>query len=304
MPQQAAGQFGRAGMRPRDEDDRVEPRFANEAPPTAANIETEIQHFTQSGELSIPPPPPPPVETASQAQDAVEQARQRWEAEERQRLADAEAMWEARNRNRTATARMTVQRAEATMEELRRQLAQAQQALDEKDSEIAKAWAACDQERARRNSPAEAQQQRTARSLQFGQRLKMMLHVTREFAWTALVAALAILAAQRAAPLAVGVWKQEMGPNGHLKPLLQEAAGFRLSPPKVSQVWTVSAPIANLRTRPTSAAPILMVLPLNAAVTPVATRGKWTFVRVGEGAAAQQGWVQASLLQGPSRQAR
>jgi len=300
MPQQAAGQFGRAGLRPRAEAaDRVEPHFASEAPPTAADIEAEIRRFTQGGELSTPPAPPAPVDAASQAQEAVEQARQRWEAEERQRLADAEAAWEARNRNRTATARMTVQRAEATMEELHRQLAQAQKALDEKDAEIAQAWAACEQERTRRNSPAEAQQQRATRALQSGQRLKMLFHVTREFAWTALVVALAILAAQRAAPLAVGVWKQELGPNGHLKPLFQEAAGFRLSPAKASPIWTVSAPIANLRTRPSPGAPVLMVLPLNAAVTPVATHGKWTFVRVGEGAAAQQGWVQASALRSP-----
>lgn len=298
MPQQAAGQFGRAGLRPREEADRVEPRFANETPPTAAEIEAEIEHFRRTGEPSTPSPPPPSpsAETPLPAPDAVEQARQHWAAEERQRLADAEAVWEARNRNRVATARMTVQRADATMQELHRQLADAQKSLTEKNAELAKAWAACEQERMRvPNSPIAAQERKAARELAFERRAKIALRLTCRAAWTTLVVALALLAFQRSAPVAASLWKQETGPNSRLRTLLSATTAEKVP------AWTVAAPIANLRSRPLSSAPILMVLPLNASVTQVAARGKWSFVRVGEGAAAQQGWVLTSSLQAPKR---
>jgi hypothetical protein len=286
MPQQAMGQFGKAAMRPGAEAERVEPQFAEAPPFPDADAEAEIQRFTESGELRAP-------DRKAQSGDVE---RQLSLAEQHQRLADAEAEWEARNRNRTAAARMTVQRAEASMAQLHRQLQQTQEALAGKDAEIAKAWAACEQERARfTDSPVAAQQQKTARAQQFERRMKTVLRVGREFAWTALVVALAILAAERAAPVAVGVWKQETGPNSHLKPLFAKA-GLPVIAPQKAAGWTVAVPIANLRTRPAPGAPILMVLPLNAAVTPSATYGKWTFVHVGDGASEQQGWVAASSL--------
>lgn len=298
MQQQALGQFGRAALRP--EEDRVEPTFA-EAPPfpdSGSDVEAEIQRFTESGELWAPDPPAHPLDAAPM-RAPVEDDRKLWLAEQHQRLADAEAEWEARNRNRTAAARMTVQRAEASMAQLRLQLRKTQEALDVKDAEIAKAWAACEQERARwTNSPAAAQQQQSARAQQFERRMKTVLRVGREFAWTALVVGLAILAAQRAAPVAVGVWKAETGPNSHLKPLLAKAGLPVVAPAKIAG-WTVAVPIANLRTRPAGGAPVLMVLPLNTAVTPSATYGKWTFVRTGDGATAQQGWVATSSLAAP-----
>ncbi|HEY4114274.1 MAG TPA: hypothetical protein VGM17_09460 [Rhizomicrobium sp.] len=294
MSQQAIGQFGRAAQPPAADADRVEPHFAEmpSIPDGDAAIEAEIQRFTESGEL---PGADPRQTLAGSDPAALEHARQCWLAEQRQRLADAEAAWESRNRNRTAAARMTVQRAEATMEQLRRQLLQTQEALAGKDAEIAKAWAACEQERARWGDSPATLQQKTAREQNIERRVKMIMRIFREFAWTALVIALATLAAERAAPVAVGVWKQETGPNSHLKPLLQKA-GLPLVLPEKAPGWTIAAPIANLRTRPASGAPILMVLPLNTAVTPAASYGKWTFVRVGDGTTEQQGWVATASL--------
>jgi hypothetical protein len=126
------------------------------------------------------------------------------------------------------------------------------------------------------------------------------MRIFREFAWTALVIALATLAAERAAPLALGVWKQETGPNGHLKPLLAKA-GLPVVLPEKAPGWTIAVPIANLRTRPASGAPVLMVLPLNTVVTPVATYSKWTFVRAGDGESEQQGWVATASLKAPGK---
>jgi hypothetical protein len=293
MPQQAVSQFGRAALQSGAEAERVEPHFAD-APPfpdVEADVEAEIQRFDESGELRV-------VDRNTQSGDVD---RQLWLAEQHQRLADAEAEWEARNRNRTAAARMTVQRAEASMAQLRRQLQQTHEALAGKDAEIAKAWAACEQERARwTDSPVAAQQKKAARAEQFERFVKPVLRVGREFAWTALVVGLAILAAQRAAPVAVGVWKQEIGPNSHLKPLLAKA-GLPVIAPQKAAGWTVAVPIANLRTRPASGAPVLMVLPLNAAVVPAATHGKWTFVRTGDGATEQQGWVATTSLAPPKK---
>ena len=58
----------------------------------------------------------------------------------------------------------------------------------------------------------------------------------------------------------------------------------------------VDVRVANLRAQPSTGAAVVTRLARNMEVTTVERRGNWVFVRVGEGANQQQGWVASSVL--------
>ena len=226
---------------------------------------------------------------------AVARARAQWERDESERLADKQSAWKAEAEKRLAISRIGAQRAEAAMEQMRRQLQKAERDLDILTAQLGQARIDTERERVRwSQSPMIAQAQKAARDLQFERRVKIALRLSRDFAWGVLVVALAVLAASRAGPVATGVWKHETGSQSLTKPLLRQAGIDTDNLPHA----VVVSDVAKLRARPTSAALTTASLPRGALVTVIGRRGKWMLVRNAE--STEQGWVQLSALENAS----
>ncbi|HYM01685.1 MAG TPA: SH3 domain-containing protein, partial [Stellaceae bacterium] len=58
----------------------------------------------------------------------------------------------------------------------------------------------------------------------------------------------------------------------------------------------VSVSIANMRTRPSTTAAVITTLSRDTEVVPIERRGSWVFIRIGDGARKQEGWVFGSNL--------
>jgi hypothetical protein len=267
-----------------------------------ADADAEVQRFLDSGELDAGPDAPGENPHSDEIEAAVAEARQQWEIELAERLAEAEACWTDKSEKRLAIARGTAQRAESALEELRRELVRTQAGLAAREKELAEVHAAHERERERwRQSPAAGQQAKAARDLQFQRRAKISLRVLRDMALTVLVMALAMLASERAAPIAKDVWRQETGPNSHLRPLLQQA-GVPVKDAGAIRRTFVDAPAVNLHARPAKGASIVGTLSRDVEVTPLRRHGIWVLVRVGSGADQWQGWIAGASLKeiGPS----
>ncbi len=266
------------------------------------HVDAEVQRFIDSGELDVGSDAPGENPGADLVGAAVEQARQQWQLELAERLAEAEACWTDKSEKRLAIARGTAQRAESALEDLRREFMRTQAHLAARENELADIHATHERERERwRQSPGAAQQAKAARDLQFQRRAKIGFRLIRDLALTVLVMALAMLASERAAPIATDVWRQETGPNGHLRPLLQRA-GIPMKDAGTSTHTFVDAPAVNLRAHPAKGASIVGTLSRDVEVTPVRRHGKWVLVLVGSGADRWQGWIaEASLKEiGPA----
>lgn len=223
---------------------------------------------------------------------AVARARAHWERDESERLADKQSAWKAEAGKRLAISRIGAQRAEAAMEQMRRQLQKAERELEILTAQLAQARIDTEQERVRwSRSPMAAQAQKAARDLQFERRMKIGMRLTRDFAWGVLVVALAVLAASRAGPVATDVWKHETGSQSLTKPLLRQAG---IETDHLPHAVVVSA-VAKLRAHPSSAAWATGSLPRGARVTLLGRRGKWMLVRNAE--STEQGWVHLSALE-------
>ena len=140
------------------------------------------------------------------------------------------------------------------------------------------------------------------RQAQFRRRL------IRDFAVVASVAGLAFMVFPRIQPVVAEAWPQDLSLKSDLKPLLQMAGLY--NPPAVApaaleqpRAATVEVRVANLRAKPSTSAAVVTKLPRNVEVIPVERRGKWVFVRIGEGAAQKQGWVASSVLKDESASA-
>jgi hypothetical protein len=272
-------------------EDRVEPR-----------ADAEVQRFLDSSQLGVGPNASEENPCPDEIQAPFEQARQQWQMELAERLAEAEACWTDKSEKRLAIARGTAQRAESALEDLRRELMRTQAHLAARETELAEIHATHERERERwRQSPAAAQHAKAARDLQFQRRAKIGFRLMRDMALTVLVMALAMLASERAAPIATDVWRQETGPNSHLRPLLQRAS-IPMKDTGTSPRTLVDAPAVNLRAHPAKGASIVGTLSRDVEVTPVRRHGIWVLVRVGSGSDQWQGWIaEASLKEiGPA----
>ncbi|HEX5422576.1 MAG TPA: SH3 domain-containing protein, partial [Candidatus Acidoferrales bacterium] len=246
-----------------------------------------------------------------EADAALRNAEQSWRAEEAPRLAAAEAKWREEITFALEDATARFERAEAGMadaracsEALRHELAAAQASLAHREIELAEARAAVEQERERmRQVPIEAVERRPAwqedqeeRQAQFRRRL------IRDFAVVASVAGLAFMVFPHIQPVVAEAWPQDLSLKSDLRPLLQMAGLYREGAPAATPVpqssphVTVEARVANLRAHPSTSAAVVTKLPRNVQVIPVERRGRWTFVRIGEGQAQKQGWVVSSVL--------
>lgn len=224
---------------------------------------------------------------------AVDRARAQWQRYEAERLAEAEAAWTAKAEKRLSISRIGAQRAELALEQMRRRLEKVEAELAARIAESARVREEAEAERARwMQSPMAAQAKKAARDLQLQRRAKIALQLTRDFAWGVLVVALALLAAQRAVPVATGVWNHETGSQSVIKPLLRQAG---IETDRLPH-GIVAVSSAKLRAHPSSAAWITASLARGARVTLLGRRGKWMLVRAGE-SGEHQGWTPASALE-------
>jgi hypothetical protein len=233
-------------------------------------------------------------ETISDASaSALAHARERWKREEGERLARAQTEWATKSEKRLAISRIGAQRAESAREQMRRRLEKLEDSLAARTFELAEARIAIEQERVRwSQSPIAAQAQKAARDLQAERRTKIGLRLVRDLSWTTLLAAIAILAAQRATPIAAGVWRHETGSQSVVKPLLQQTGIMNGNMPHA----VVIVPLVRLRMQPSGRARVESTLPKGVRVALLARRGKWLLVR-GPAGAAQEGWVSVSALE-------
>jgi hypothetical protein len=247
--------------------------------------------FSSADEVSTPDD----VEPASDPiASALTLARGRWQREEADRLARAKTEWVTKSEKRLAVSRIGAQRAESALEQLRRRLEKVEDNLAARTFELAEARIAIEQERVRwSESPIAAQAKKAARDLQFQRRIKIAVNLTRDFAWGALVVALAVVAADRAVPVASGVWKHETGSQSVIKPLLRQA-GIDID--RLPHAKIVLA--AKLRVHPSSTARPSGSLSRGAQVTLLGRRGKWMLVRSADD--VEQGWIQVSALEDSS----
>jgi hypothetical protein len=260
------------------------------------SADAEVQRFIDSGELDVESDAHAENPGADLVEAAVERAREQWQIELTERLAEAEACWTDKSEKRLAIARGTAQRAESALEDLRRELVRTQATLAAQEKELSETRSAHERERERwRQSPAAAQQAKAARDLQFQRRAKIALRLILDLALTVLVMALAMVTSERAAPIATDVWRHETGPNGDLRPLLQRA-GIPVKDAGASPRTFVDAPVANLRAHPAKGAPIVGTLSRDVEVTPMRRHGRWVLVRIGSGADQWQGWVADASL--------
>jgi hypothetical protein len=223
---------------------------------------------------------------------AVARARAQWERDENERLLDVESAWKAKAEKRLAISRIGAQRAESAMQQMQRRLQKVEHELAARISEVARLKYEAEQARVLwAQSPAAAQAQKAARDLQFERRMKIAVRLTRDFAWGVLVVALAVLAAERAVPVATGVWKHETGSRSVIKPLLRQAGIDTDYLPHA----VVVAPVARLRSHPSSAARQTALLAKGTRVTLLGRRGRWLLVSNAD--ATEQGWVQLSTLE-------
>ncbi|HEY1638663.1 MAG TPA: SH3 domain-containing protein [Rhizomicrobium sp.] len=244
-----------------------------------------------------------------EADAALHKAEQTWRAEEAPRLAAAEAKWREQVALTVGEAQVRCESAEAGFadaracsEALRHELAAAQASLAHREIELAEARATLEQERERlRHVPIEAVERRPAwqedqeeKQAQFRRRL------IRDFAVVASVAGLAFMVFPHIQPVVAEAWPQDLSLKSDLKPLLQMAGLYKgpvVAPaPQEKLHATVEVRVANLRAQPSTSAAVLTKLTRDAEVVPVERRGKWVFVRIGEGPAQKQGWIARSVL--------
>jgi hypothetical protein len=252
----------------------------------------------------------------------VEKAREKWKLESDIAWASAEAAWHADETPRIAAAAAKLQEdaaggfieitgklqsaetaladSKACAEALRRELTAAQTSLCHREFEFAEAQELFAQERERlKHVPISTHEPKPRwetdeeeRRAQFRRRL------VRDFAIVACLSGLAFVAYPRVQPVVADAWPRNLSFQGKVQPWLQMAGLARLppAPPFVEPHAIVEVRSANLRIRPASGAHIVMRLTRNMGVTPVEHQGKWVFVRVGDGANQQQGWVLSSVL--------
>jgi uncharacterized protein YgiM (DUF1202 family) len=121
----------------------------------------------------------------------------------------------------------------------------------------------------------------------------------RDLAIVSCLAGLGFFAYPRVQPVVADAFPQTgVVFNDKLQPLLQMAGLSKAPPPApvVEPHAVVDVRVANLRTQPSTGATVVTRLARNMEVTTVERRGKWVFVRVGDGANQQQGWVSSSVL--------
>ena len=265
--------------------------------------------------------------TADQLSETValelEKAREKWKLETDIALATAEASWHAAEAPRIAEAAANLQAdaaggfaeitgklrsAEAALadskacaEALRKELTAAQTSLSHREFELAEARELFEQERERlTQAPITStpdhkprwEVDEEERRTQFRRRL------IRDLAIVSCLAGLAFVAYPRVQPVVADAWPRGLSLQNRVQPWLQMAGLAKLPPPPpvVEPHALVDVRSASLRTKPVSGAHVVMRLTRNMEVTAVEHSGKWVFVRVGDGANQQQGWMLNSSL--------
>jgi hypothetical protein len=251
-----------------------------------------------------------------EAEAALAKAEQAWRAEETPRLAAAEAQWQEQFEGRLADAMERVEHAETALanaqdcsDALRHELAAAQESLANRDIELEEARAASERERERwRDNPLAAQEHKPSwQADQDDRRALFRRRLVRDLAVVTTLAGLAIMLFPRVQPVVAEAWPQSLSLHDNIQPLL-EMAGLSSEPaPEAAPVAVphalVDVRVANLRQEPSTASAVVTKLARNAEVVPVERRGKWVFVRIGDGVNQQQGWVASSVLKGDDLQA-
>ncbi len=251
-----------------------------------------------------------------EAAAALAKAQKAWRAEEAPRLAAAEARWQEQIEVRLTEANERVERAETALanardcsEALRHELAAAQASLANRDIELAEARAAAERERERwTEAPLAAQERKPSWQADHDdRRMLFRRRLIRDLAVVTCLAGLSIMLFPRVQPVVAEAWPQSLSLHDNIQPLLQ-MAGLASEPapeeaPVAEPHALVDVRVANLRERPSTASAVVTKLARNAEVVPVEHRGKWVFVRIGDGANQQQGWVASSVLKGDDPQA-
>jgi Bacterial SH3 domain len=242
-------------------------------------------------------------------------AEKAWRAEEAPRLAAAEAQWQEQVEVRLAEANERIEHAETALanardcsEALRHELAAAQASLANRDIELAEARAFAERERDRwMEAPAEAQERKPSwQADRDDRRMLFRRRLIRDLAVVTCLSGLAIMLFPRVQPVVAEAWPQSLSLHDNIQPLLQ-MAGLASEPapeqaPVAEPHALVDVRVANLRERPSTASAVVTKLARNAEVVPVEHRGSWVYVRIGDGASQQQGWVASSVLKGDDPQ--
>lgn len=253
----------------------------------------------------------------------IEKARQKWQQEADEALVQAKTAWAAEEQPRIATAvaeklktapaealnqaTENLKRTEAALADasactdaLRRELAAAQSSLSHRELELAEAHAMIEQERERAKHAPLSTAERKPRweKDEENRRTQFRKRLIRDLAFVSCLVAIAFAAFPRVQPVVAGAWPRGLPFDSKLQPLL-EMAGLSKAPPPASFVEPrafIGVRIANLRSTPSVGSAVVTKLARNMQVTTVDRRGEWVFVRVGEGATQQQGWVARSVL--------
>ncbi len=255
----------------------------------------------------------------------VEKARVQWQHEADEALTEAKSVWLAQEDTRISAAvaeklqampaeglkelseklqqtETALADAQSCTDALRRELAAAQNSLSHRELELAEARAMIEQEHDRiKHAPISTTERRPRwevdeeeRRAQFRKRL------IRDLAIVSCLAGLGFIAYPRVQPVVADAFPQSSSLNYKLQPLLQMTGLWKpVASPSTSAVEPhaiVDVRIANLRAQPSTGAAVVTKLARNMEVTTVERRGDWVFVRVGQGANQQQGWIASSVL--------
>jgi hypothetical protein len=243
-----------------------------------------------------------------EADEALAQARTAWVAEEQPRIAAAiaeklkfapdEALTEASEKLGRAEAALAD--ANTCTNALRQELAAAQSSLSERELELAEARAMIGQEHDRlKQAPISTPERKPRWEVdEEERRAHFRKRLIRDLAIVCCLAGLGFIAYPRVQPVVAESLPQSLSFNSQLQPLLQMAGLSRPPPaaPIVEPRAYIGVRVANLRSTPSTGGPVVTRLARNMEVTTVDRRGEWVFVRVGEGANQHQGWVASSVL--------
>ena len=244
------------------------------------------------------------------ADAALAKAEQTWKAGEGARLADVEERYQTQfgvslneAQSRAEHAEQMVAELRALAEGLRHELADVQATVANREVEIGEARALLEQERERlKQVPVSSQERKPAWKTALEDRnIALRRKLVRNLSVAACLACIAVLLFPHVQPAVSGAWPQGalLGNNLLQMAGLSDRFGFTPAPAPVATAEphaTVNVRMANLRANPSTGAAVVTRLARDLEVTPVERRGSWVFVRVGEGANAQQGWLSSAVL--------